>query len=227
MKASKRLVAGAAALGLLAAGGAAYATIPGSGGVIHGCYANSGGLRVIDTATDACKPGETALDWSVQGPPGPQGPAGPQGAAGPAGQQGPPGPQGAQGPQGPQGPSGASHGYITSISNFPPVAQFPSVSSIVSHSGIPDGTYMIWAQAWMYENGSEPFTRCQIAVNGNELPNTESGAKLKDGHANLSIISAATLNGGSNTAEVDCTSTDNGLEARLATIALLKVDALN
>lgn len=86
---------------------------------------------------------------------------------------------------------------------------------------------MIWAQAWLYEPGAEPFTRCQIAVNGTELTDTESGMRLKDGHANLSIVSAATLGGGSNTVELDCTSTDNQLSARLATIALLRVDALN
>jgi hypothetical protein len=51
--------------------GAAYATIPGGDGVIHGCYAKSGGtLRVVDASVTKCKSGETALTWSQAGVPG-------------------------------------------------------------------------------------------------------------------------------------------------------------
>jgi Collagen triple helix repeat (20 copies) len=84
----------------------AYASIPDSSGVIHGCYNPKGTLRVIDSSTDTCKPNETGLDWSQTGPPGPQGSAGPQGAPGPMGAPGPQGAQGTQGLQGPQGPAG-------------------------------------------------------------------------------------------------------------------------
>ena len=46
----------------------------GSGGTIHGCYQNSNGnLRVIDPTSAACRGGETALDWNVQGPQEPPG----------------------------------------------------------------------------------------------------------------------------------------------------------
>lgn len=97
----KRIIipAALAAAVVLAGGGAALATIPDSGGVIHGCYsAKDGTLRVIDTdAGQTCAKGETALSWNQQGP---QGPAGPTGPAGPAG------PQGSPGPQGPAGVSG-------------------------------------------------------------------------------------------------------------------------
>jgi hypothetical protein len=70
----------------------AYASIPDSGGVIHGCFNNNNGqLRVFDTG--ATKPGpcsqaESALDWNQTGPQGAQGIQGPQG------------PQGIQGPKG-------------------------------------------------------------------------------------------------------------------------------
>jgi hypothetical protein len=119
------LVTGVVVLAL--GGGVALATIPGSGGVIRGCYGKLGGaLRVIDTGQ--CRPTEAALNWNQAGPQGPQGLQGPQGPAGskgdqgaqgPAGQRGPQGdagdpgapgqqgPQGAQGPQGPAGPQGA------------------------------------------------------------------------------------------------------------------------
>ena len=115
------LVAGL--LGL--AGGVAFATIPGSDGVIHACYSKSGGaLRVVDASVTGCKSGETSLDWNMRGPAGPQGVAG---AAGPAGQPGPMGPagpkgdtgaagaQGPQGLQGPQGPKGDPGSGLTSI----------------------------------------------------------------------------------------------------------------
>lgn len=66
--------------------GLAYAAIPDSQGVIHGCYrTNTGSLRIIDSDTDTCNGNETSLNWNQTGPqglPGPQGPAGPSGASG-------------------------------------------------------------------------------------------------------------------------------------------------
>jgi hypothetical protein len=62
------------AVGVLAAGGIAYATIPStSDGVIHGCYDRTGSLRVIDVeAGQACKrSSEQPISWNAQGPPGP------------------------------------------------------------------------------------------------------------------------------------------------------------
>jgi hypothetical protein len=126
----KRLVASGAGLAALLVCGVALATIPGSDGVIRGCYTKSNGaLRVVDTAGAGCKSGEAALSWNTAGPQGPKGDigsAGPQGAPGPkgdtgqqgpkgdtgdagaAGQTGPAGPQGPQGATGPQGPAGSS-----------------------------------------------------------------------------------------------------------------------
>jgi hypothetical protein len=76
----------------LVVGGVAYATIPDSGGVIHGCYTKSGGtLRVIDASVTNCKTNEVSLNWSQQGV---RGPPGAPGAPGPPGQTGPPGPTG-------------------------------------------------------------------------------------------------------------------------------------
>ena len=101
----RALVTVAAVLGILGVGGSvAFATIPGGDGVIHGCYAKSGGaLRVFDGSVTTCKATETALDWNVTGP---QGPAGPPGAAGPQGPKGDAGAQGPRGDAGPQGPKG-------------------------------------------------------------------------------------------------------------------------
>jgi hypothetical protein len=90
-----KLVVLAGAVALAAAGSIAWAAIPDSGGVIHGCYENvSGKLRVSDTddgEPKACGNNETSLSWSQQGPPGPPGPEGPKGDTGDTGPQGPPG----------------------------------------------------------------------------------------------------------------------------------------
>lgn len=60
-------VLGVVVVGLVAAG-IAYASIPDSNGVLHGCYAKSGNLRVIDTDLGAvCKKKETAVSWNTQG----------------------------------------------------------------------------------------------------------------------------------------------------------------
>lgn len=58
---------------IVALGGVAYATIPDSGGTIHGCFGNANGnLRVVESARD-CRANESALEWNRQGPPGPPG----------------------------------------------------------------------------------------------------------------------------------------------------------
>jgi hypothetical protein len=82
MKGRLSIAAGVAALAV--SGGIAYATIPGSGGVVSACYSKAGDLRVIDAEGGApCKSGETPLSWNQQGPkgdPGPQGEPGPSDA---------------------------------------------------------------------------------------------------------------------------------------------------
>jgi Collagen triple helix repeat (20 copies) len=89
------------------ASGIAAAQIPDPSGVIHGCYAKSGGtLRVVDNSVTTCKSTETSLNWNQTGPAGPTGPQGLQGPQGPVGPQGPEGPVGPAGPQGPQGEPG-------------------------------------------------------------------------------------------------------------------------
>jgi hypothetical protein len=74
--------------------------------LIHSCVKNSNGSIRIVTASTNCVAGETALDWRIQGDPGPAGPAGATGSQGAQGPEGPEGPAGPTGPQGPQGPPG-------------------------------------------------------------------------------------------------------------------------
>jgi hypothetical protein len=91
----KKFITALFVAGLVLSGGMALASIPDSGGVIHGCYLTTGppqargALRVVDTdAGQACVSGEIALTWNQTGP---QGPVGPTGATGPAGPTGPAG----------------------------------------------------------------------------------------------------------------------------------------
>jgi hypothetical protein len=110
-------------LAAMLAGGIAWATIPGTDGVIHGCYkAKNGQLRLVDASSQSkhsahhsdCRPSELSIDWNQQGPPGIQGPPGPPGQKGDKGDRGiqgppgPPGPKGDKGDPGDPGPPGAS-----------------------------------------------------------------------------------------------------------------------
>ena len=222
----RRWTVGAVAVAaMLAAGGVAYATIPDSGGTIHGCYAKSGGsLRVIDAGVTNCKSTETSLDWNVQGQQGPQGLQGPQGPAGQQGASGPQGPQGPAGPQGPTGASGLSHAYATSTT-FVPVAQSPAYSSVASIANVPAGTYLVWAQTFIYDSSSGGG-KCRIAVNGSADLGTATAYEISQATASLTFVTPETLSGGGSTVAVECSSLDNGSAASVH-LALVTIDALN
>lgn len=106
------VVALLAATVVLAATALSYAAVPGSSGVIDGCFqGQSGLLRVIDAEAGAtCRSDERPIRWNERGPKGdsgPPGPMGPEGDAGPVGPQGDVGPTGPPGPQGERGTAGA------------------------------------------------------------------------------------------------------------------------
>jgi hypothetical protein len=61
---------------VVAVGGAAYATIPDSGGTVHACYQKANGnLRVVGSQAE-CRASENALAFNQRGPAGPPGPPG-------------------------------------------------------------------------------------------------------------------------------------------------------
>jgi hypothetical protein len=206
---------------LVAAAGIAYATIPDVNGVIHGCYAKSGGsLRVIDDTVTNCKSTETSLNWNVTGPQGPQGPAGPQG------QQGPQGPQGPQGAQGPTGPSGTSHGYFAKMAKPLGMAQSPAYAAVIAIYGLPTGTYMVWASIQDDDGGSSSSFGCYIAVNGTAIADTQMGTFINSA-GSLAVTSATTITSGGSAIEVDCSASDSTSIAVEANLTLIQVDALN
>ena len=62
------------------AGGIAYAAIPDSSGVIHGCYNPNGAntpngttLNIVNSDTSSCKSNQTEITWNQTGPQGPVG----------------------------------------------------------------------------------------------------------------------------------------------------------
>jgi hypothetical protein len=92
----------------LAAGGFAYASIPGSGGVFNACYKTNGGqMRLVNSASD-CNQSETATHWNQTGPTGPSGATGPTGADGATGPSG---------PMGLPGPAGTAHAWARVADN--------------------------------------------------------------------------------------------------------------
>jgi hypothetical protein len=106
-------MAGMALVALLTT--AAVAGIPGSGGVISGCYdKQSGQMRVYNaegTIPKGCGTKEAAIQWNQTGPQGPKGDAGEPGAPGAAGRDGLDGAPGADGVAGPTSLTGGTEDF--------------------------------------------------------------------------------------------------------------------
>jgi hypothetical protein len=70
----RRLIVLAVVVASAAAVGLAWATIPSNDGTINACYGNlTGFVRIIDSASDKCRPWETPISWNQTGPAGPPG----------------------------------------------------------------------------------------------------------------------------------------------------------
>lgn len=127
------------------------AAIPDGQGTIHGCYKNSGDLRVVDTH-ETCRSNETGLLFNQQGPRGETGPTGPRGLQGEAGPQGPggdTGPAGPQGPAGERGPAGSPglpHTYVGDHglwSQADASDGFGNVNTTMNYVDVPPGRYLV------------------------------------------------------------------------------------
>jgi hypothetical protein len=106
------VVAAVLVVAAAAVGGIAYASIPDSNGVIHGCYRPTTGNLIVATSGKGCEDGWTPLDWNQTGPTGLAGPTGPTGVTGATGRTGPTGPTGVTGATGVAGPVHQVAGYI-------------------------------------------------------------------------------------------------------------------
>ncbi|MFL5821966.1 MAG: hypothetical protein ACJ764_00830 [Solirubrobacteraceae bacterium] len=100
-----RAISVATVVVVLGAAAIAVAATQSSSGVIHACYAKSGGA-LRRTGNGKCKSSERAISWNQRGPRGPRGPKGATGPRGPKGATGPTGPTGTTGSTGSTGSTG-------------------------------------------------------------------------------------------------------------------------
>ncbi len=148
MSARARFVAlTAVALGLVA-GGVAYATIPGSNGVIQGCYDSGGNVKVVQALP--CPKGFTPLQWNQQGVPGTNGAPGPTGPTGAAST--------VAGPSGPTGPTSTVAGSTGATGPAGPGFDFTTATGNPGPTITKAGTYFVDARAFIPSNPSSPVT---------------------------------------------------------------------
>ena len=200
-----------AAVSALAVAGIAYATVPDSGGVIHGCYASKdGALRVIDTgAGGACDPKkETALNWSQTGPTGATGP---------------------QGPTGPTGPTGTSHGYYAYGGLLGGTTLGASFVKVGELKGLAAGTYIVSARGLVEDLPKNQEAECKLVAGGNDVQETLVDTFAVGSPRRPFTLSAAATLTGPGSIETDCVSNDTAgfaftLDVSMTAVA---VDALN
>jgi hypothetical protein len=204
------LVGAAVAVGLA---GTAYATIPGGDGAIHGCYAKSGGaLRVIDNSVTNCKSGETSLNWSQQGLPGP------------------PGPQGEKGDPGEPGSPGAAGGVDSfGASNDSNVINLQAGGQVsVITKDVPTGNYAVFASGEVANGTNDDEVVCLLLANS-EVVQTSNSALVNDANQRDRIslmgnVAFGAPDGG--TLEVRCISDAPGTVAPFFNLVALKVGTL-
>jgi hypothetical protein len=137
-------------------GTVALAAIPGTNGVITGCYRpETGRLRVIDAQSGKkCERGENQITWNQTGPAGAKGTTGAQGSQGlpglpgAIGPKGDPGSQGLPGAIGPQGDPGAQG---------PAGAQGPQgLPGAIGPQGVPGPKGINWRSEYLPETTYQP-----------------------------------------------------------------------
>lgn len=172
-KRAKLVGAAAAVVAMLAVGGVAYATIPDTGGAIHGCFnpvaaTKSTGteLKVVDSAAASCGKGQQELVWNQTGPPGPKG------------DKGDPGEKGDRGEPGLPGTGGVLHSVVNTYPEVNPV-YVQSGPELVASLEVPAGTYLVLAGLWA-TNVEALF--CGI---GDEASSIGSGNGAADGSIQL------------------------------------------
>ena len=207
-----RRLAIAVATGVVAVGGftaVAYAAIPDTQGVIHGCYnTNNGDLRVVNDPS-SCRNGETSLTWNQTGP---------QGAAGP------------QGAPSAQSPSSGSSSHAFSISPGPVgvPAGWTAVPVAVDRMTVPAGNYVVWATGQANQvTGSDDYATCTLVGNGTIA--TQAMRPNSDTVADYALTGVTSLSSGG-TIELDCVGSSSatlGPVLRNNTLVAMQVDGLN
>ena len=90
---------------------------------------------------------------------------------------------------------------------------------------LPAGSYAVTAQVEISSGLDEPPGVCKLELNGSVVSGTTTLWQAKDGTANLTIVTAVTVTGGS-TADVICASVNSAPMADL-NLLLVGVDSIN
>jgi hypothetical protein len=184
---------------MLVAAGIAYATIPDSGGVIHGCYAKKdGAVRVVDPgAGGACDPKkEAALDWNQTGP---------------------------------QGPTGTSHGYYSYGGLLAATTLGGSFAKVGELTGLGPGTYVVSARGLVEDLPNNQEAECKLVAGGSDVQETLVDTfAVGSPRLPFTLSAAATLTV-PGSIETDCESNDTAgfafaLDVSMTAVA---VDVLN
>ena len=201
----KRLLVTFAVAGFALCAGIAYASIPDSGGVIHGCYANKdGNLRVIDTgsggACDAKK--ETPLNWNQKGP---------------------------TGARGPTGPTGTSHGYYSYGGLLSFTVLGGTFATVGSLTGLPAGTYIVTARGLVEDLPNDQEAECKLVTGGSDAQETLVDTFAVGSPRLPFTLSAAATLSGPGSIETECDSNDGGGFASALDVSMtaVAVDAVN
>jgi hypothetical protein len=201
----KRLLVTFAVAGFALCAGIAYASIPDSGGVIHGCYANKdGSLRVIDTGSGgACAAKkETPLNWNQKGP---------------------------TGARGPSGPTGTSHGYYSYAGLLSFTVLGGSFATVGKLSGLPAGTYIVTARGLVEDLPNDQEAECKLVAGGTDVQETPVDTFATGSPRLPFTLSAAVTLSSPGSIETGCDSNDSGGFASALDVSMTAaaVDALN
>jgi hypothetical protein len=191
---------------LVALGGVAFASIPGPGGVVKGCYSKSNGsLRVIDSKKDCSKKHERTLSWNQKGPRGLRGIQGGQGLQGIRGTDG-------QGIQGPPGPTFAAAGGGTPFTD-PPANPDESSAGATGDSRhfaftLPVGG-KVYVRFWTPRLGldcSSGLSRAGLYLDNNPVPKSDISVLGVSSAATREVVAVAAAGAGPHAVEVrlDC-----------------------
>jgi len=201
----KRLLATLAAAGVALGAGIAYASVPDSNGVIHGCYATKdGSLRVIDTgsggACDAKK--ETPLTWSQKGP---------------------------TGARGPTGPAGTSHGYYSYGGLLAYTTLGGSFTKVGELAGLPAETYIVTARGLVEDLPNDQEAECKLVAGGSDVQDTLVDTFATGSPRTPFTLSAAVTLTSPGSIETDCDSNDSGGFAAALDVSMtaVAVNAVN
>lgn len=232
-----------AAVAVMVGGSAvAWASVPGSDGVITGCYnpQDQGSLRVIDTSKKQCTQYETQLKWNQTGPQGPQGiqgiqgiqglkgDKGDQGSQGPKGDKGDPGLPGDKGDKGDPGDKGdkgdpgqAGSVYATATQTEPGGRQITTGGVDVLTKDLPAGKYAVTATLNVVNTGSDGLRAATCTI-----PGYTTGAVVEENRDSSLTLVATFDAGGGATLKLHCHA-DRVMWFTEASMNATQVDSIN